>query len=95
MEGDVHKLYIAQSILKTALSEAEKHNAKRICTLVVKRGRASHIEPDSLELCLRVGRKGNHCRKRWDWACEILGMRQVQNVEKYTRRHFEPANLTL
>jgi len=31
----------------------------------------------------------------WDWACEMLSPRQVQNLERYTRYHLELANQTL
>jgi len=31
----------------------------------------------------------------WDWACEILSPRQVQNLERYTRYHLGLANQTL
>ena len=31
----------------------------------------------------------------WNWACEILTPRQVQNLERYTRHHLELANQTL
>lgn len=54
----MHEFSIAQGILETALTEAEKNNGKRICALRVKLGRASHIEPNSLEFCLRAVAKG-------------------------------------
>ena len=54
----MHEFSIAQNILETALTEAEKHNGKRICALGVKLGRASHIEPESLEFCLKAVAKG-------------------------------------
>jgi len=31
----------------------------------------------------------------WDWTCEILSPRQVQNLETYTRYHLKLANQTL
>jgi len=31
----------------------------------------------------------------WDWACDILSPRQVQNLKRYTRYHLELANQTL
>ena len=31
----------------------------------------------------------------WDWACEVLSPRQVQNLEKYTSYHLKLANQTL
>jgi len=54
----MHEFSIAQNILETALAEAEKHKGKRICTLGVTLGKASHIEPDSLEFCLEAVTKG-------------------------------------
>lgn len=54
----MHELSIAQSILETALAEAEKHGGKHIRALSVKLGKASHIEPESLELCLEAAAKG-------------------------------------
>ena len=59
----MHEFSIAQGILETALTEAEKNNGKRICALGVKLGRASHIEPDSLEFCLRAAAKGTIAEK--------------------------------
>ena len=50
----MHEFSIAQSLLETALSEASNHKGKRIRALVVKLGRESHVEPDSLEFCLRA-----------------------------------------
>jgi len=54
----MHEFSIAESILQRALAEAEKHQAKRICALGIKVGKASHIERESLELCLRAVAKG-------------------------------------
>jgi hydrogenase nickel incorporation protein HypA/HybF len=54
----MHEFAIAQSILDRALAEAEKHEAKRIYTLGVKLGKASHITPDSLEFCFKAVAKG-------------------------------------
>jgi hydrogenase nickel incorporation protein HypA/HybF len=54
----VHEFAIAQSILERALAEAEKHEAKKICTLGVRLGKASHITPDSLEFCFKAVAKG-------------------------------------
>lgn len=54
----MHELGIAQDILKVALTEAEKHNGRRISTLHVKLGEASHIEPASLEFCLEAMARG-------------------------------------
>jgi len=31
----------------------------------------------------------------WDWACEVLSLTQVRNLERYTRYHLELANQTL
>jgi len=59
----MHEFSIAQGILETALTEAEKNNGKCICALGVKLGRASHIEPDSLEFCLRAAAKGTIAEK--------------------------------
>jgi len=58
MEGDMHELSIAQSVLEAALPEARKYHAKVVCALGVKLGKANHIEPDSLECCFRVVTKG-------------------------------------
>lgn len=58
MEDAMHEFSIAKSIIETALTEAEKHNGKRIGTLSVKLSRLSHITPDSLEFCLRAAATG-------------------------------------
>jgi len=54
----MHEFSIAESIIQKALVEAEKYHAKRICTLGIRLGKASHIEPESLEFCLRTVAKG-------------------------------------
>lgn len=59
----MHEFLIAQSILERALTEAEKHNGKRICALGVKLGKASHIEPESLDFCLRAVARGTIAEK--------------------------------
>ena len=59
----MHGFSIAQNILETALTEAGKHNGKRVCALGVKLGKASHIEPDSLEFCLRAVARGTIAEK--------------------------------
>jgi len=38
---------------------------------------------------------GDFISFHWDWACEILSPRQVQNLERYTKYHLELANQTL
>ncbi|MFC1932782.1 DUF6390 family protein [Chloroflexota bacterium] len=38
---------------------------------------------------------GDSVSFHWDWACEILSPREVQNLEKYTRYHLRLANQTL
>jgi hypothetical protein len=40
-------------------------------------------------------RVGDAISFHWDWACDILTERQVQNLERYTRHHLELANQTL
>ena len=59
----MHEFSIAEDILEKALTEAEKYEVKRICALGVKLGKASHIEPDSLEFCLRAVAKGTIAEK--------------------------------
>ena len=54
----MHQFSIAQNIIDLALAEAEKNNGKRICSLAIKLGKASHIEPESMELCLRAAAQG-------------------------------------
>ncbi len=40
-------------------------------------------------------RAGDYISFHWDWACDMLSPRQVQNLEKYTRYHLKLANRTL
>lgn len=40
-------------------------------------------------------RLGDFISFHWDWACDRLPPRQVQNLEKHTRYHLELANQTL
>ena len=54
----MHELSIAQSILQAALTEAEKHNGKRIKAIGVKVGDDAFMEADSLQFCLEAETKG-------------------------------------
>jgi len=54
----MHEFAIAQNILERALAEAEKNEGKKILAVGVKLGKASHITPDSLELCFKAVAKG-------------------------------------
>ncbi|MFC1978271.1 DUF6390 family protein [Chloroflexota bacterium] len=38
---------------------------------------------------------GDFVSFHWDWACDRLGLRQVQNLEKYTSYHLKLASQTL
>ena len=38
---------------------------------------------------------GDFISFHWDWACDILTPRQVQNLERYTKYHLKLANQTL
>ena len=59
----MHEFSIAQGILETALTEAEKHNGKLIHTLTIKLSKSSHITPDSMEFCLRAAAAGTNAEK--------------------------------
>lgn len=39
--------------------------------------------------------RGDSVSFHWNWACEILSPRQVQNLERYSRYHLKLANQTL
>ena len=54
----MHGFAIAESIIRTALMEAEKHQGKSISVLCIKLGKSDHFEPESLELCLKAAAKG-------------------------------------
>ncbi len=54
----MHSLAMAQSIMQAALSEAEKHEAKRIKEISVKVGEHTFMESDSLQFCLEALSKG-------------------------------------
>jgi len=38
---------------------------------------------------------GDFISFHWNWACEVLSLRQVNNLERYTRYHLKLANDTL
>ena len=38
---------------------------------------------------------GDYISFHWDWACDKIAQKQVQNLESYTRHHIELANQTL
>lgn len=54
----MHSLSLAQSILQAALSEAQKHDGKRIKAIDVKVGDETFMEADSLQFCLEAVTKG-------------------------------------
>lgn len=54
----MHEFSIAESILKAALAESGKHGGRRIASLGIRLGKASHLEPESLEFCLKAQAKG-------------------------------------
>ena len=54
----MHSLAIAKDILQAALSEANKHDGKRIKTITVKIGEEHFAESESLQLCLEAMAKG-------------------------------------
>lgn len=54
----MHSLAMAQDILKAALTEAEKHDAKQVKVINVKMGDDHFTESDSLQFCLEAAAKG-------------------------------------
>lgn len=71
--------------------------------LVLERGKLKLGEPREKKVLRQLNGTGfiTKCQVgdcvsfHWDWACEILSPRQVQNLERYTRYHLELANQTL
>jgi len=71
--------------------------------LVLEHGKLKLGEPREKRVLRQIDGTGfiSNCQAgdfisfHWDWACEILSLRQVQNLEKYTRYHLELANQTL
>ncbi len=54
----MHEFHLADNLVKTALTEAEKHNGKRISALKVRLGGNTHITSDGLEMCIQASIKG-------------------------------------
>ena len=54
----MHSLAMAEDILKAALSEAERREAKHIKAISVKMGDRHFMEADSLQFCLEAAAKG-------------------------------------
>ena len=54
----MHSLALAKDILEAALSEAIKHDGKRIKTITVEIGEEHFAESESLCLCLEAMSKG-------------------------------------
>lgn len=54
----MHELSITESLLRIALSEAEKHGAKKITTIRIVVGELSQVEPLSVQFYLDVLGKG-------------------------------------
>ena len=54
----MHSLAMAKDILEAALSEANKHDGKRIKTITVEIGEEHFLESESLQLCLEAMAKG-------------------------------------
>lgn len=45
----MHEFGIAENILKTALAEAEKHQAKKIFKIYVRLGQLNFLKPETLQ----------------------------------------------
>jgi len=45
----MHEFGIAENILKTALTEAEKHQAKKISKIMVRLGQQNFLKPETLQ----------------------------------------------
>ncbi|MDI6783640.1 MAG: hydrogenase/urease maturation nickel metallochaperone HypA [bacterium] len=45
----MHEFGIAETILKTAVAEAEKHQAKKIVGISVKLGQLNYLKPETLQ----------------------------------------------
>ncbi|MCX7918271.1 MAG: hydrogenase/urease maturation nickel metallochaperone HypA [bacterium] len=45
----MHEFGIAENILKTALAEAEKHQAKKIAAIYVTLGQLNYLKPETLQ----------------------------------------------
>ncbi len=71
--------------------------------LVMEGGKLKLGEPKRKKVLRQIGGSGfaSNCQvgdwisTHWDWACEKLNLRQVQNLEKYTKYHLQLANQTL
>ena len=54
----MHSLSMAQNILQAALTEAEKHDGKRIEAISVQIGDPNFDELDSLQFCMQAAAEG-------------------------------------
>ena len=71
--------------------------------LILESGKLKLGKLDDKRVLHQVGGKGFITSPRvgdfvsfhWDWACDILTERQVQNLKRYTKYHLDMANLML
>ena len=54
----MHEFGIADGVVKHALAEAEKHNAKRVSMIKVRVGGKTHITADAMTTCIEAVAKG-------------------------------------
>ncbi|MFB3894772.1 MAG: hydrogenase maturation nickel metallochaperone HypA [bacterium] len=50
----MHEYGIAENILKTALAEAAKHQAKKIVTIYVRLGQMNFLKPEVLQSAFEI-----------------------------------------
>jgi len=50
----MHEYGIAENILKTAVAEAGKHQAKKIVTIFVKLGQLNYLKPETLQSAFEI-----------------------------------------
>ncbi len=54
----MHELSLTESMLKTALAEAEKHGAKRLAVIRLKVGEMTQVDPTCVQFYLDILSKG-------------------------------------
>jgi hydrogenase nickel insertion protein HypA len=70
----MHEFGIAENILKTALAEAEKHQAKGIGRIMVKLGQQNYLKPEILQSAFEIVAKDTIAATAKIEVEEVLGI---------------------
>jgi hydrogenase nickel incorporation protein HypA/HybF len=61
LDGDMHELSLAQSLIQASIDEAARHGASRVVSVDLVIGALAGVEPEALSFCFPVAAAGTVC----------------------------------